>query len=693
MYRGIHSALIYVADNQGFFRKRGVDVVIREYETGVLAVNDLIANKVDIATAAEFVLALQSLKHTDMRTPGTICIGSDHELVVRKDHGIVKPQDLRGKRVAVTRGSSSEFFLYNYLLFNRIPAQSVHVVGMTRSEMIKAMSDGTIDAVLSVPPYTAMIAKDLGPNGARWPAQSGQDYYFALVAKEGFLKQQSKSMEAFLAALTDAEGFVGKHPDRAEAILQHMLKIDRETFLATWSGLRFQLQLTQDLLCSWNGRQNGQSETNSWMRRMYPTISISSILRPLTRLSLRRCPLSTKTLLFHPFAAMSIRTKLRISAGITIGFALIVALTVFVASRNIEQAESQDRFVERVIKDVSDLNSLSYAYLLFKDKRPKAQWQIKYASLGKALSEHTTESVTGKDLLARLRSNHEQMKQLFEAASEGANGGGPVPAKPSSSYDELKEGVTAQLLARAEMMSNDASLLGRESEQLRDYARKTSFILVLASALILMVSAAATASLLTKSIGGSIRRLKQGTQRIASGDLAFRLAMQTKDELGDLARSFDSMTEQLQTVTVARDSLEQEIEERKRAKEALRQSEERLGLAASATRIGMFDWNLTSNTVLWTQTHEAIFGYTPALLLLLLLPLGPPSSTIITDGQTAYIQRTFPSLRKSHAVACLSANRLRYSIGSSGPMGASIGLKLGPFISITATAGPTACSA
>ncbi len=44
---------------------------------------------------------------------------------------------------------------------------------------------------------------------------------------------------------------------------------------------------------------------------------------------------------------------------------------------------------------------------------------------------------------------------------------------------------------------------------------------------------------------------------------------------------------------------------------ALRGSEERLALAVSATQIGMFDWNLTRNSILWSQTQEAIFGYAP----------------------------------------------------------------------------------
>jgi PAS domain S-box-containing protein len=45
---------------------------------------------------------------------------------------------------------------------------------------------------------------------------------------------------------------------------------------------------------------------------------------------------------------------------------------------------------------------------------------------------------------------------------------------------------------------------------------------------------------------------------------------------------------------------------------ALRESEKRLALAVSATQIGMFDLDIARGTVLWTQTHEAIFGYVPA---------------------------------------------------------------------------------
>ncbi len=229
-FPNLHCALIYLADSQGFFKKHGVDVVIKMYESGPEAVNDLIADKIDVASSAEFVLVLQSSIYPDLRIPATICVASDHELVVRKDRGIARPQDLKGKRVAVTRGSSGEFFHYNYLIFNRIPAGSVRVVYQTPYEMVKAMTDGTIDAALSWPPYTSQMVKQLGAKGARWPAQSGQEYYMVLLARDGFLKKQSKTMESFLAALLEAEGFIARYPGPGAGHLAPEVEGRRRTF-------------------------------------------------------------------------------------------------------------------------------------------------------------------------------------------------------------------------------------------------------------------------------------------------------------------------------------------------------------------------------------------------------------------------------------------------------------------------------
>lgn len=240
---------------------------------------------------------------------------------------------------------------------------------------------------------------------------------------------------------------------------------------------------------------------------------------------------------------VTIRAMLLINGMIAVSLSLIVALTVFLSSRSMEEAQRSNRFATRVIKDVSDLATLSYAFLLLESERPRVQWQIKNASLGRVLSEHVSRNPEERLLVARLRSKHVQIKRLFDRLSarieERRQETEPSP------FDELNEGLTAQLIAGTEMMANDAWLLGNEIDRHFESVRRISLIFILASASLLMFSAAITTWLLTRSIGGSIRSLAKGARRIAGGDLDYRVAVSGVDELSSFSDAFNEMTGRL----------------------------------------------------------------------------------------------------------------------------------------------------
>lgn len=50
--------------------------------------------------------------------------------------------------------------------------------------------------------------------------------------------------------------------------------------------------------------------------------------------------------------------------------------------------------------------------------------------------------------------------------------------------------------------------------------------------------------------------------------------------------------------------------DRQQAATALRESEERLRLALSATQMGTWDWDLSTNRIIWSEGHERLFGLT-----------------------------------------------------------------------------------
>ena len=68
---------------------------------------------------------------------------------------------------------------------------------------------------------------------------------------------------------------------------------------------------------------------------------------------------------------------------------------------------------------------------------------------------------------------------------------------------------------------------------------------------------------LAKSITGSVHALFMGTRRVRQGDFAHRIAVETRDQLGMLAESFNSMTSSVE-------DLLQEAAEKKRLEEELR---------------------------------------------------------------------------------------------------------------------------
>ncbi len=57
------------------------------------------------------------------------------------------------------------------------------------------------------------------------------------------------------------------------------------------------------------------------------------------------------------------------------------------------------------------------------------------------------------------------------------------------------------------------------------------------------------------------------------------------------------------------DGINYDITAQKEAERRLKDSEQRLALAASAGQVGIFDWNLNDGSMIWTTEHAALFGY------------------------------------------------------------------------------------
>ena len=141
--------------------------------------------------------------------------------------------------------------------------------------------------------------------------------------------------------------------------------------------------------------------------------------------------------------------------------------------------------------------------------------------------------------------------------------------------------------------------------RLGDSRSALAFALALLASLVL---AAAMASMMT----APLRRVARAVQAMAHGDLTARAQASRVEELGALAQSFNDMADRLKT---SFDDLVGEVEVRKRrerelgeSETRLRVSEERLQLALDAARLGIWDWDVTQDRLVWDDSMYQIYG-------------------------------------------------------------------------------------
>jgi PAS domain S-box-containing protein len=93
------------------------------------------------------------------------------------------------------------------------------------------------------------------------------------------------------------------------------------------------------------------------------------------------------------------------------------------------------------------------------------------------------------------------------------------------------------------------------------------FVLVLVMAVVVL--GILVAVLFAKSISDPIQAIQKSAEEVGRGNLDLKVGTDATDEIGQLGRAFDQMTDRLKAITASRDDLDREVNERKKAEKAL----------------------------------------------------------------------------------------------------------------------------
>lgn len=245
---GEYSIFNLIAKENGYFVENGLSAEIVEYPSGPPAVADLLAGKMDIVIAAEFVGARNILTNKDLRILASVDRHEDFQMIVRKDAKITGPADLKGKKIGVTQKGAGEFFLGRFLNYNGIDAEEAVVFDMTPEEMTRAVKDGTIDACVIFSAHTFKIQKDMGDRADVWPIQRSRRIFATAYTTGTFIKDHPSAPERYLRSLSQAERYLAEHPEESKTILKRAMGYTDEYIAYIWPHFDFGIGLGQELL-------------------------------------------------------------------------------------------------------------------------------------------------------------------------------------------------------------------------------------------------------------------------------------------------------------------------------------------------------------------------------------------------------------------------------------------------------------
>lgn len=288
---------------------------------------------------------------------------------------------------------------------------------------------------------------------------------------------------------------------------------------------------------------------------------------------------------------MKIVTRFKLAELFCVLLVAIIVAVLFSTTVAMQRELAKNKAAGDILQAVTSLRYLSIEYALHHGARTRAQWQLRSESLGTGLLA-TPAFSSGEEhaLLRQLQGDLAGVGGLFELFVANHRELGQDPQRREV-LGELESRLSGQIMGKVQGMISDAMRLSELSRQgVLDAQQRANVAVMLFGGMIIALVAGLIYFTMT-SVTGPLEKLRQGTLIVGAGKLDFALGVYTKNEIGELARAFDGMTEKLRRTTVSRDelahtnaALETQIAERQLAERKVHEQLERLNLLQQITR-------------------------------------------------------------------------------------------------------------
>jgi sulfonate transport system substrate-binding protein len=243
------STLAQIAQTKGYYLQEGLDVTPQKYPYGKVALDAVLEGKADFATVAEMPVMFAIMNGGKVTVIATIQTSFlNYAIFARKDRGILTPRDLKRQKIAVTSGTSLDFFMDAFLAAQGIFRKDVTVVHMMPEKMAEAVERGNVDAIVAWSYIVIQVQKKLGDKGITFYDDDLYTQTFNVVTTQDYVRTRPENVKKMLRALVKAETFVAQNPAEAQVIVADFSNMDKTIIREIWAIENFSVTLDQSLL-------------------------------------------------------------------------------------------------------------------------------------------------------------------------------------------------------------------------------------------------------------------------------------------------------------------------------------------------------------------------------------------------------------------------------------------------------------
>lgn len=211
------------------FKKDGIGVNWVLSAGSNRALEYLNGNSIDIGSSAGLAAVLSKANGNPIRTPYIFSRPEWTALVVPKNSPIQTLADLKGKKIAATKGTDPYLFLLRALHTVGLKRSDIEHVALQHADGKAALEQGRVDAWAGLDPL--MAASELGAGSRLLYRNVAFNTYGFLNVREDFIQRHPNEVRRVLAVYERARQWIQGNTRAAAQILSEEAKVSLEVAL------------------------------------------------------------------------------------------------------------------------------------------------------------------------------------------------------------------------------------------------------------------------------------------------------------------------------------------------------------------------------------------------------------------------------------------------------------------------------